>query len=332
MAAETNYQPTSDVKVYLGTEATFGTATLAAGTWDLLPVTSYSLPEVSAPAEISTQRSGKFTNFSNQATHRPDQKLYTFDLTFKGTTTSVLRACRLMFEDGVSECDFTGDYEFPTSSYKDAESSTTQMTVLFQNAGADATSSDLICKSCVATGMTLAEDIGSEGGELTVSLNMVTAYQPTHGSLTPSSSTEDTATPKNIKSITTAYINGGAQEDLVIMGWEVAFSRTIERIHFKDTTNYDPYGLAMTGALEATGNINCKRDDAVHDLLAKFKDGNTVAVSLAEASNFTIDIPKAIINEASVDSGGSYLKQAIPFTALGNEATTSDSIVGITIA
>jgi len=330
--AETNYQPTSDIKVYLGTEATFGTATLAGGAWDLLPVTSYSLPEVSAPAEISGQRSGKFANFSNQATHRPDQKLYTFDLVFKGTVTSVLRSCQLMFEDGVSECDFTGNYAFPTSAYKDGASATTQMTVLFANAGADATNSDIICKSCVATGMTLAEDIGSEGGELTVSLNMVTAYQPTHGSLTPSSSTEDSATPKNIKSLTTAYINGGSQEDLVVMGWDVAFSRTIERIHFKDTTNFDPYGLAMTGAMEATGNIQCKRDDAVHDLLAKFKDGNTVAVNLAESSNFTIDIPAAIINEASVDSGGSYLKQAIPFTALGNAGTPSTSIVGITIA
>lgn len=338
MAIETNYQATGDVKVYIGTEVTFGTATVAGtGDWILLPVTSYSIPEISAPIEVAAQRTGKYANFASQAIHRPDQKLYTFDLTFKGTANSILTACKVMFEDGSSECDFTGDYAFPQNTYKDGTASTTQVTVLFENAGADATANDVQAVSCIATGMSITEDIGSESGQLVCTVNMVTGYQPTHANIgdvtaTSGTYTNDTATPKNIRDLSTAYINGGAQEDLSVMSWEISLSRTIERIHYSETTNYKPFGYAMTGALECTGSINCKRDDSVHDLLAKFKDSANVAINLAEASNFTIDIPKAIINDTSPDSGGSFLTQTIPFTALGTDATSSTSILGITIA
>jgi len=342
MAQETNYQATSDIRVLIGTEATFGTVALSdgAGVWKELPVTAYTIPEISAPIDVAAQRSGKFVNYASQVKHRPDQKVYTFDLTLKGTPTSVLQACQWLFEDGTSEADFTGDYAFPKNTYKDAIASTTQVTVVFENAGADASLNDIQCKSCIATGLTLNQDITAESGQLACTVNMMTGYQPEHVtfadvenvSYTSGSYTKDTATPKNLRDITTAYINGGAQEDLVLYSWELSINRSVERIHYSETSTFKPFGLVMTGAMEATGSLTAKRDDAVHDLLAKFKDSNTVAINLAEASGFTIDIPKAVLNEPGVESGGNVLTQTLPFTAFGTDATSSGSIVGITIA
>jgi len=331
----TNYQATGDIKVYLGTEATFGTATAAAnGDWFLLPVTSYTMPEVSSPVEVAAQRSGHYVNTATQAVHRPDQKIYTFDLTLKGTATSILKACQLMFEDGASEADLTGNYAFPKNTYKDGTASTTQMTVLFADAGADATLNDFQCVSCVATGMTIAQDIGSEGGQLTCTVNLMTAYQPTHATIgdvtaTGGTYTIDSGTPKNIRDLTTTTLGG---ETMIVSSWEISLARTIERIHYSETTNFKPFGYAMTGAIDVTGSLTVKRDDEVHDLLANFKDGSKVILALAEASNFTIDCPQLILNEASADVGGSYLMETIPFTALATEGTPATTILGITIA
>jgi len=59
MAAETNFQPLSDVKVYIGTEITFGTATLTGGTWNEYEVLDYSFPFPSASVEVAPQRAGR---------------------------------------------------------------------------------------------------------------------------------------------------------------------------------------------------------------------------------------------------------------------------------
>ncbi len=337
--AATNYQATSDIRVLIGTEATFGTVALStnAGVWKELPVTSFTVPEVSAPIEIAAQRSSEYVQFASQAIHRPDQKIYTFDLTMKGTPTSVLQACQLMFEDGSSEADFTGDYAFPKNTYKDGTASTSQVTVIFENAGSDATLNDLQCVSCVATGMSITEDIGSESGQMVCTVNMMTGYQPSHVnfadvetvSYTTGSYTKDTATPKNIRDLTTSTLN---TQPLTVMSFEISLSRTIERIHYSETTDYKPFGYAMSGALECTGSITAKRDDEVHDLLANFKDNSANTIAIAESSGMTIDIPKAIINEAASDTGGTFMTQTIPFTALGTDATSSATIFGITIA
>ncbi len=47
----TNYQATSDIRVLIGTEATFGTTALTGATWDALPITSFTMPEISEPVE-----------------------------------------------------------------------------------------------------------------------------------------------------------------------------------------------------------------------------------------------------------------------------------------
>jgi len=328
MAYDTQFQPSQDIVVYLGVEATFGTATLAAGTWYKPQVTSFSLPESASSVEMAAQRSGAAVNFSNQVNHRPDTKVYTFDLTLRGTVSSIARACQLMFEDSSSAHTLTGTYAFPTT-YKDGTSSTSQMTVLFKNGGQSDSDSkgDLVAKSCVATGISFAQDTGSEGGDLMVTINMMTAYQPAHSSLTPSSSTDDTASAKNIRSLTNSTTL--VSNPLMLYSWELALSRSVERISYKDTTNFDPYGYAMTGAVEVSGSLSAKMDAETFDLIASFH-ANTGALNIQESSGFTVSVPLVAINEAAIDSGGPHLIQTLPFIAVGNSASTGDNVVSIT--
>lgn len=328
MAYDTQFQPSQDIIVYLGVEATFGTATLAGGTWHKPQVTSFSLPESASPVELASQRTGVAVNFSNQVNHRPDTKVYTFDLTLRGTVSSIARACQLMFEDSSSAHALTGAYAFPTT-YKDGTSSTSQMTVLFKNGGQSDSDSkgDLVCKSCVATGISFTEDTGSEGGDLMVTINLMTAYQPSHSSLTPSSSTDDTGSAKNIRSLTNSTTL--ATNPLMLYSWELGISRTVERISYKDTTNFDPYGYAMTGAMDVTGSLSAKMDAETYDLISSFHSG-TGALNIQESSGFTVSVPLVAINEAAIDGGGSHMIQTLPFIAVGNSTSTSDDIVSIT--
>ena len=122
---------------------------------------------------------------------------------------------------------------------------------------------------------------------------------------------------------------------MVIESWELSVNRSIERIHYKDTTSgtFEPFGYAMTGGFEVTGSITAIRNDDVHDLIANFRNSTSVDINIAESSNFAIALDKCYLNEPSIDNGGAVLKEIIPFTVVGADDISSDTkMLGITIA
>ena len=91
----------------------------------------------------------------------------------------------------------------------------------------------------------------------------------------------------------------------------------------------------MTGGFEVSGSMTVIRNEDVHDLhdSGRFRDSNTVAVNIAESSNFAVAIPKAFINEPSIDNGGAVLMETIPFTVVGaDDFSSASKMLGITIA
>ena len=52
------------------------------------------------------------------------------------------------------------------------------------------------------------------------------------------------------------------------------------------------------------------------------------------ASDFSVDVPKAMLGESTVDNGGAVLTQNIPFTAVADEdiGGSSEQVLGIEIA
>ena len=336
MSQATNYFPSQNVEVWYQKESQVGNQPDDAGL-KKLQVTSFSIPEASVPVEYSAQKSGQFTMTSSQGHHSEGTKLWTFETVLRGTPDSVLLATEAVFEDASSEAVLNNDYTFPSATYVNDASSASTFEFRFINGGSDATLHNLVLQGCVGTGFTLAEDIGSEGGELVCTINWATAYYPTYSSDYISSPAYDTGTPKNIRSLqsSTTGINGGALEELVISSWELSVSRTIERIHYADNTSgtFEPLGYAMVGGFEVTGSITAIRNDDIHDLIAKFRDSNTVDINIQESSNFAIALDKCFINEPSIDNGGAVLTETIPFTVVGaDDISSTTKMVGITIA
>ena len=333
MSLETNFKKTSDIKVYVADETAFGTPITATSGWSELPTTSYSLPELSAPVETATGRSGALTTEVSKTTHNFHNKFYTFDVTMKGSVTAVEKAMELLIEDTASPYKLDGDYSFPDT-YKDGESVTTQKTFLFKGVGAGSTNNDLQLTSVIATGLTLSEAIDSENGELQVVVNCMSAYKPAYVNQGVGTPTKLSGVAKNLKSLSVYNMDNGSARDLHIMSWELVMNRNVERIATKDYTNYKPYGYAMVGAWEVTGSVTCKRDTSIENLLSTLS-GGSFALNLAEASNFTISVPYAKVNESTMDTGGSIMMQTIPFSAYCQDPDASDgteNLVSITIA
>lgn len=336
MAQAQNYFPSQNISVWYQKESTPGTQPDDAGL-KKLQTTSFSIPEASVPVEYSAQRAGTFTQTASQGHHAQGTKMWTFDTTLRGTPTSVLLATEAVFEDASSEAALNNDYAFPTATYVNGASSASTFEIRFIDAGSDATNHNVVCQGCVATGFTLSEDIGSEGGELVCTINWATGFQPDYSADDIASPAYDTGTPKNIRSLddSATGINGGALEKLVIQSWELSVTRNIERIHYADTTDgsFAPFGYAMVGGFEVTGSMTVIRNDDVHDLLAKFYDSNTVDINITEDSNFIIALDKCFLNEPSIDNGGAVLMETIPFTVVADDDLSSTTkMLGITIA
>lgn len=329
MAQASNYFPSQSVELYFQKEAAVGVSPDDA---DLkkLQVTSFTIPEASVPVEYSSQRSGTFVTQESQGNHGEGLKLWTFDTVLKGTLTSVRLATEALFEDSGSDgtAILMNTYSFPTTSYKDGEAANT-FELRFEQAGSDSSENNIRVNGCIATGMTLTEDIGSEGGELVCTINWATAYYPTYTSAALGGTTAyDGDTPKNIRNLNISNTTIDSEE-VVLQSFEISATRTIERIHYQNTTSgdYKPFGYVMTGGWEVTGSLTCVRNDDIHDLKAKFINGSTAALSIGESSgtNFLVSCPKVYINETTIDNGGAVLMQSIPFTAVGNDDLSSGS-------
>ena len=326
--AEVNFQPRGDIKVIMGSGAkALGTAHAADDTWNALQVVDFNIEHASAPIDVAPSRSGVYAQMEKQGHHRPDTQIYEVTLTMRGTPTSVLKSCLSLFSEGSSVASLTGASN--TGSMKDNVSNADQVTLLFENAGSDASNVDVVMAGCMATQMVLREDVGTNGGELVVETTFISAYQPVETALTPSSTpTLDEAAPKNIFDLATSTLDG---EALVLNNFEITIARPLARVHHQGSgAAYKPFGYVQTGPYEVTGSLTAKRDDSIHDLIAHIKgDSAGIALSLAESSGFTISCPDVMIDNSKPEVSD-FLLQTIPFRAFA--ANEAGSVISITIS
>jgi hypothetical protein len=325
----TNFQPRSDIKVAIGSgSANLGTAHVAGDTWDFLQVVDFNIEQASAPVDVAPSRNGIYGQVKNQGHHRPDTQMYEISLTMRGTVTAVTKTCLALFGDSSSPLSLTPSVS--SGSMVDGASHASAVTLLFENAGArdNASNIDVVIAGCFCTSMVLREDVGTNGGELVVEATFMSAYRPVETALAPDSGgTLDTGVPKNIFDLATSTINSQA---LIVNNFEISIVRPLERVHFQNTTNYNPYGYVQNGPYEVTGSIVCKRDDSIYALDTQIKgDSTPVALSLAESSGFTIACDKILIDNSKPEMGD-FMLQTIPFRAFAD--SESDNIINITIS
>lgn len=332
--AETNFQASQGISLLFGSGAkALGTAHVAADQFDALPVISFTVPHDSAALEVAAPRSGTLAQLEGQAKHRRDTNIWTFDVSFKGTPTAVLKSCLWAFGDGSSAAVLAatsgiGNGTNNSAGMTHGTSYGNAATVIFSNAGSDATANDVVVRGCLAQSLTLKEDVGSESGQLVCDVTFWTAYPPVEEANTVAADTTDSGSPKSIFDLTTTTLNS---QELLLNSWEVTMSRSLERVSSQDYGNYLPFGYVQTGPWEVTGSLNVKRDDSIFSLISQLK-GNETGINLSlDGSTFAMDLPDVMVEGPSTaDSGGSYQMQTIPFRAFA--ASTTATIMSLTIS
>ena len=322
------------------TSQAFGTAHEDAHTYYDLPVQSFTMPYNSSALEVAPNLSGHYGQVEKHGRHRADLNTWTFDVSFFGTVNSILANCLWAFGDGASACVLTpaigiGNGTAGDMQMKHGATSKNHATVNFINGGTDATAEDLVVRGAMVQSMTIKEDVGANAGQLTCDTTFWTAYPPTEAADSIAADTIDSSNAvKSIFDLTSAVITLGGQE-LVPLSWEITISRSLERNGSQDYSSFLPFSVSQTAGWEVTGSLTVKADDNTYDLVGAtgtpMVGGSTgVALTIAESSGFTISCPDVMVDNSSLDQGGSFLTHTIPFRAFG--ASVTDTIISITIA
>ena len=321
--AETNFQSKTSIDVGIGNgSAALGTAHATDDTWNFLQVTDYNIEAASAPIDVAPSKNSVLGQLESQGHHRPDTQMYEANLTMRGTPTAILKSCLALFGDGSSTASLTpaaNTNDNSSTQMKHGGTNVNAVTLLFENAGSDATNLDVSMPGCFATSMTLRADVGTNGGELVVETQFMSGYRPVQSAFgAPNQKVLDTDAPKNIFNLSTSTLNS---EALVLQSYEIVISRPLARVHYQDTTNYYPFGYVQNGPYEVTGTLVAKRDDSIHDLDANIAGGSAgIALSLAESSGYTLSLPDVMIDNSKPEVGD-FLLQNIPFRAFAANET-----------
>lgn len=329
MAKSATFQVKNNTNVFIGTEATMGTAVIAGGLLTELPVTDYSFSEIAAGGQTLNvapfRVGGGLTQSNNMVKEQRHDRMYEISVTFMCTDAAVKRVLLNMYEDGASGNISALIGSMPsTLVFQNGQSNAIPVSLVFRDLSHDA-DNDIVFRSCMATSMTFSGDIGSNGGIVMCTAVFQTAYAPTANTdLTYSNGSNVTVSAQQTMfnmhdiSASTATPSGGSAEDLLLFSFELNIARTVTRVGFDSSSSFDPMGYAL-GGYEVTGSLNAKRD------------GESVS-AIAEATSFALDIdtgvyqilaPTCLIDSASISFDDDGFKQVIPFRAVYSGATSS---------
>jgi len=318
MAISLNIQHKKQTKCFIGTEVTMGTATLLGGAWHQADLIDYSIAEKSAPLEIAPPRSGVYAQGESMAKHRRDQQIFEIELQMYATAGSLNRIAKALFEDSSNPLELLGSSPV-TQEFDDGQSNTVPVTLLFDLGGHSG--NDIWFTSCLCNKMTITGGIG-DGGAWKLTASFTTAYEPTEGNLTPSSSTNLFGDPFNFHDLTTHTV---ASEDLLLSDFSLDISRSVGRVGYVTASNYKPLAYTI-GQYEVTGSFTCKRDSESVAIPTNTSTG--VAIDISDGT-FEIDVPDAMISDVSTDTAEDGWKSTYNFRGLFNDTSLTNAVVVI---
>jgi len=308
--------------------------------WKGLQATEISVDDVSAPLEVSATRSGQYIEGTSQGYSRADTQMYEIATTLRGSPFSVLASANAVFEDGVTEAQILGSFTPTATVAHGASAGVVAPDLLIKNASSDSTNTHMLYKSCLGTSVSFAQDHATEGGELAVTTNFVSAYKPAQVATAYLASTAafDLGTPKRLTGTTCVVTDSGSTaRELFLLGYELTISREVVRIACTPASasaeTFLPYGYAMTGGYDVSGTLTVKRDDVMDFLYADFIGAaDFVQVVITGASNFTITMPKVKFDNPKPEVGDSFMTQSMPFRAFFLDSALTNYNVSIAVS
>lgn len=326
MAKSAVFQTKSNTSVFIGTEATMGTAAVAGAALVELPVTDFSFSELAAGGQSLSiapfRNSGGMTQSDDMVRAQRHDRIYEVSVTFMCTDAATKRVLLNLYEDGASGGISSLIGSMPTTKhYVDGGTNVKQVSLIFREMAHAGEGTDMVFSSCMCTSMQFSGDISSNGGVVMCTAVFQTGYLPTNTTLNYSSLTEVSAqqTVFNMHDLATTTINSGSAEDLVLYSFEMNIERPITRVGFDTAANaFKPHGYSL-GGYEVTGSLTVKRDP---ESLAAIAEATYFALDL-DTTVYQILAPKCIIDNASISFDDDGLKNIIPFRATYTGATTA---------
>tara|TARA_R100001530_G_scaffold124406_1_gene92583 strand:- start:1578 stop:2594 length:1017 start_codon:yes stop_codon:yes gene_type:complete len=326
MAKSVKFQIKNNSNVYIGTEATMGTAAVAGAALVELPVTDFSFSELAAGGQTLSvapfRVGGGMTQSDTMVRAQRHDRMYEVSVTFMCTDAATKRVLLNLYEDGAVGGNLSSLLgSMPTTTlFEDGASNVVPVSLIFRDVAHDATS-DMVFPGCMCTSMSWSGDIGSNGGVVMCTATFVTGYIPTGNSdLTYSSVTAVSAqqTTFNMHDLTKTEMNSGSAEDLLLYSFEINIARPVNRVGFDSGTNFKPMGYSL-GGYEVTGSLTCKRDA---ESISAIPEATSFALDL-DTGIYEILAPKCFVDAASISFDDDGFKQVVPFRATYTGATTA---------
>ena len=167
--AETNFQTSQGATLLFGSGGkALGTAHVAADHFQQLPVVSFTVPQHSSALEVGPQRADTSGQLENQARHRQDLNIWTFDVTFVGTASVMNKLCLWSFGDGdgtntlnANDGIGTGETDPIVMNMVHGTSYGNAATIIMPLQGSDSTANDVVVQGCIISSLTFGEAVGS---------------------------------------------------------------------------------------------------------------------------------------------------------------------------
>jgi len=342
MAIATNFRPTQDLKVIIGTEATVGSGTLhGSGAWYQLPmIAPPTINENQVALDMGSQQTGTYTPNHNQMKQRVDNPIWEIQLQFLcGANSWGQGGVYSLFNQG-SPPSLDSDYTPPdlTHGATNVWGEYASQAIYIGGAGHRTDYRDQRFFGCVCKSVELSHSIDSNGGFPVITATFVTGYKLDHvdsvsdetlgGGSAGSPAWTDLSgeIPVHFTALTSLvgkYLGetAGASPlcDVRAFGYNLSASRDIQRIGYSGA-DYDPMSYEMAGGFTVTGDVTFKKDSNfdnirpyyINDAMCGFKFAGTgYAVAL-----------NGKVSDVSNDTGSPELRNTVSFQGAGNPKTS----------
>ena len=325
MTLSTTFQHKQDTFVTIATEATVGTIATNDATRINMPVTDYSFdnPFKHSLMEAPKRSGGVGAVLSDEMVKwNKHDRMFEVSLTFMATAESLNRVCLNLFEDGTNELKILGSMP-TTNKLTDGESNAQAVTITIENA--HHTGTDISFISCLCNSLTISGSINDNAGVYMCTATFVTGYIPNVADKAYSGGTETTVAAQtnyfNIHDLTTSTLDG---EDVLVYGFDVNITKTVNRIGFDSSANFKPIGYAM-GEISVTGNITVKRDG---ESVAAI-DNEAGMILILDDGTFKIQGDKVFVGETGISMDDDGWKDNIPLVFTYDSANTTNALIEI---
>ena len=199
--------------------------------------------------------------------------------------------------------------------------------VLLEAAAPDAglNSSDQIMHSSILQNLTLAMDMGTDGGRVHASGQFMSGYRPLIKDSGVTGATTASNHEKGLFNYTTLTVGGHA---VTVRAFTMTISNPANRVGWQGTSA-ETDGYVRGGLFDISGSITVKYDANTADILNEWVDAPTTghAIALNDGSTWSISIPSARMTGHNIDFADDGMFVELPWTATTGAAGTGDLAV-----